>query len=85
MARQAFILLLILAVAGGVGFSLNYEIQTQYDNGKTAYWKIVPRSGQAVQHDGSTVDPSAVPLRPTIRIATFQIGRLDEAKRPIAA
>ena len=65
-------------MAGGVYFFLNYEIQTQYVDGKPAYWKIVPKGAAA--RPSRSIDPSAEPPRPTIRIATFQLGRLDDAK-----
>jgi deoxyribonuclease-1-like protein len=79
MAKQLSILLLMALVGGGVYVGLNYEIQTHYENGKAAYWKIVPR-GTPQAGGGAAADPSAAVLRPTIRIATFQLGRFDEAK-----
>jgi deoxyribonuclease-1-like protein len=39
----------------------------------------VPKGTSAAGGE-SAADPSAGPLRPTIRIATFQLGRLDDAK-----
>ena len=79
MAKQLLIVLVIAALVGGVYFFLNYEIQTQNASGKPAYWKIVPKGTQAAP-GGSSGDPFAGQSRPTIRIATFQLGRLDEAK-----
>ncbi len=79
MAKQMLIVLVIAAAVGGVYFFLNYEIQTQNENGKPAYWKIVPK-GVAGRAGGSPTDPSAGQSHPAIRIASFQLGRLDEAK-----
>jgi deoxyribonuclease-1-like protein len=78
MAKQLLIVLVVAAVAGGVYFFLNYDIQRQHDNGKPAAWKIVPKGAAAAE--GSSPEAGAGPLRPTIRIASFQLGRLDEAK-----
>ncbi|MBU4272367.1 MAG: hypothetical protein KKE86_05960 [Planctomycetes bacterium] len=82
MAKQIFILLVVAAVAGGVYFFLNYEIQTELLNGKPAGWKIVPKKAEARMEaaGGGDAVPFDAPTRPTIRIATFQLGRLDEAK-----
>jgi hypothetical protein len=80
MARLLSILLLVAAVAGGIYFVLNFEIQTQYENGKTAYWKIVPKNAAASDRGGLAPDLPADQLRPTIRMATFQLGHFDEAK-----
>jgi len=80
MAKQLPIVFVIAAVLGGTYFFLNYEIQTQYENGKAAYWKIVPKGAPAAAMGGSPADPAAGPIRPSIRIASFQLGRLDEIK-----
>lgn len=77
MVKQLPVLLMIAAVVGVVYFFLNYEVQTQYENGKATSWKIVPKG---VAAGGSAPNPSTEQLRPTIRMATFQLGRLDEAK-----
>ena len=77
MAKQLFIVLLVAAVAGGVYFFLNYEVQTHYENGKLAYVKIAARGART---DGGGGDPAAAPARPTFRLATFNLGRLDENK-----
>ncbi len=82
MAKQILILLVVAAAVGGVYFYLNYEIQPEQQNGQTTGWRIVPRKpADALAPDGATPDPlPAGPMRPTIRIATFQLGRFDEAK-----
>ena len=79
MVRQVSTVLLIAAMAGGIYFFLNYKVQTQYENGKPAYWRIVPKRSRAAGLGGSADSSGGQPL-PTIRIATFQLGRLDEAK-----
>jgi deoxyribonuclease-1-like protein len=79
MAKLLSTVLLVAAVAGGIYFALNYEVQTQYENGKAAYWKIVPKNSSAADRGGSA-DLPGEQLRPTIRIATFQLGHFDEAK-----
>jgi hypothetical protein len=67
----------MVLVISGAYFLLNYQIQTQYENGRPAYWKIVPR---ATGSDGASAEPPAGLLKPTIRIATFHLGQFDEAK-----
>ncbi len=79
MAKQLPFILLILVAAGGVYFFMNYEVQRQAIDGKPAYWRIVPR-GAAVPDETASQTMSALPPRPTIRIAAYQLGRLDDAK-----
>jgi hypothetical protein len=79
MPKQVLILLAVAALVGGIYFFLNYEIQSQQENGKTC-WKIIPKGSPAPAGGGSPSDPSAGPLRPTIRIASYQLGRLDDVK-----
>ena len=73
MAKLLLIVLVIAAVVGGSYFVLNYEIQRVKPTG----WRIVPRT--ATPGGRSAADP-AVPLRPTLRIASFHLGKFDEAK-----
>ena len=77
MARLVLIVLVIAAVAGGGWFFLNYEIQRATPSG----WKIVPRKAAAGSGARGVMpdQPPAAP-RSTIRIASFQLGRFDEAK-----
>jgi deoxyribonuclease-1-like protein len=77
MPKQVLILLVIAAAAGGVYFFLNYEVQTQHEPGKPASWRIVPKGVPAA---ASAEPPADGAARPTIRIASYQLGRLDEAK-----
>jgi len=82
MSRTILTVLLIAGLIGGGYFYVNYEVETHYDNGKLAYVKITPRaSGAAVPlpWQGPALPP-ARPLRPNIRIASFNLDRLDEHK-----
>jgi deoxyribonuclease-1-like protein len=73
MAKLVLVVLIVAAVAGGGYFFLNYEIQRVTTGG----WTVKPRTANG----GSThVDPPPAPLRPTLRIASYQLGRFDEAK-----
>jgi hypothetical protein len=83
MAKPILILLVVAVAVGGVYFYLNYEIQPEQQNGRTAGWRIVPRkpAAEGVAPGGVTAEPlPAGPLRPTIGIATFDLGRFDESK-----
>jgi len=79
MSKQFPIAIVVAAVFGGIYFFLNYEVQSQQGNGKTC-WKIVPKASPAAASGGAPSDLSAGPLRPTIRLATYQLGRLDDIK-----
>ena len=82
MSKQILFLLVLGVLLGGVYFFLNYEIQREVVAGRPAGWKIVPKAGGPVRTPGgeSAVPPVAPMFRPTVRIATFQLGRLDETK-----
>ena len=71
MAKLLLIVLVVAAVVGGGYFFLNYEIQRATPGG----WKIVPRTA-----GGGAVNPPPAAPRSTIRIASFQLGRFDDAK-----
>jgi deoxyribonuclease-1-like protein len=77
MAKPVLILLVVAAVVGGGWFFLNYEVQRAAPSG----WKIVPRpvAAKGGAH-GKIVNPPPATPRSTIRIASFQLGRFDEAK-----
>jgi deoxyribonuclease-1-like protein len=77
MAKLVLIVLVIAVVAGGGWFFLNYEVQRATPSG----WKIVPRpvAAKGGAH-GNIADPPPATPRSTIRIASFQLGRFDEAK-----
>ncbi len=79
MAKPIIVLLVIAVAVGGVFFFLNYEIQPYQVGGKPAGWKIVPRRAAG---DRAAEEPQTLPggmVRP-IRVATFHLGRFDEAK-----
>jgi len=78
MVKPILILSIIGAVIGGAYFSVNYEVQSQTVGGKTG-WKIVPKVSPTTSGAAPNETP-AEPLRPTFRIATFHLGRFDEAK-----
>jgi deoxyribonuclease-1-like protein len=78
MPKQVFILLAIAALAGGVYFFLNYEVQTRQVNGQPAGWTIVRKGAPA-----EAAQPAGLgewQSRPTLRIATFHLGRFDDVK-----
>jgi deoxyribonuclease-1-like protein len=77
MAKQFLILFVFAAMGGGIYFCLNYEVQSQLTEGKRT-WRIVARTAEPAR--ATPVESTATSLRPTIRIATFQLGRLDDAK-----
>ena len=81
MPKQIIFLLVLGVVLGGVYFFLNYEIHREVAGGKTVGWKILPKNADPnAASDGQQPTPISPMSRPTIRIATFQLGRLDEAK-----
>jgi deoxyribonuclease-1-like protein len=82
MIRVILGVLLIGLIGFGGYFIVNYEFETQYENGKFSYLKITPRGrGQEIAATGLTVvQPPSRPLMPTFRIATFNLGGLDENK-----
>ncbi len=79
MAKQVAVVFVFAAVIGAVYFFLNYEVQTQPVDGNGTAWKVVPRGQAAAGGKSAAMDPS-IAAHPTIRIASFQLGRLDEAK-----
>jgi deoxyribonuclease-1-like protein len=75
MARMMLILLMVGMAAAGIFFFLSYEIQ-QDPSG----WKIVLRKPASAQGGATGTDHPKAPLRPTLRIASFQLGQFDETK-----
>ena len=80
MANKLLIGVLVAAVGGGSYFLMNYRIQTEYSGDKLVAWKIVPKASATPAATSPQANPAAVPPRPTIRIATYQLGRLDDTK-----
>jgi deoxyribonuclease-1-like protein len=66
----------IAVVVGGTFFFLNFEIQSVKPSG----WKIVPRKAAAGGAGATQGDDPQIAFRPTLRIASFQLGRFDDAK-----
>ncbi|MBN2580887.1 MAG: endonuclease/exonuclease/phosphatase [Pirellulales bacterium] len=81
--RIAIGLVLIVLLGAGIYLGMNYRVERHYENGQFSYLKITPRSagGEGVDSGGGTVaEPAARPLRPTFRIAAFNLDGLDENK-----
>jgi hypothetical protein len=71
---------LFMAIVVGVAFFFwNYEFQMNYENGKLAYVKIVPRGAPAAAAPAPAAQPAAA--RPTFRLASFDLGQYDDAKQ----
>lgn len=76
MARLVLIVLVVAVGVGGSYFFVNYEIQSVKPNG----WRIVPRQPGANAGGGSANVPQP-PSRPTLLIASFNLGRFDDFKQ----
>jgi deoxyribonuclease-1-like protein len=70
MPRPALVIVALAVMVGGGWFFMNYEVQRTDQSG----WKIVPRKASEAS------EAPQGPLRPTLRIASFNLGRFDEAK-----
>ena len=79
-------LMLVVAVAalgvGGWYGSTNYSFEVHRGpDGKFQYVRFVPRDAAgATPREGTIDQPPAAPLRPSIRVATFNLTGLDEAR-----
>jgi deoxyribonuclease-1-like protein len=83
MSRWICIILLVGAVAGGAYFCLNFQVEVhRREDGKLRYVMITPRAdqGEPPPAGQSPDQPPAKPPRPSIRIATFNLARCDQAK-----
>ena len=76
MLRLLLVALLVALIGGGVYFFWNYQIERHYEDGKFAYLKITPRT----RGDQPGDRPPARSPKATIRLATFNLGQLDERK-----
>jgi deoxyribonuclease-1-like protein len=76
--RIAMGLVLVALIAAGTYFGMNYQMETHYENGRMAYMKITPRGSAVAGETAAELPPR--PLRPTFRIATFNLDGLDESK-----
>jgi deoxyribonuclease-1-like protein len=80
--RIAIGLILVALIGAGIYVGVNYHLETRYENGRFAYLKVTPRGaagGPAVSGEAPP-EPPARPLRPTFRIASFNLDGLDEQK-----
>jgi deoxyribonuclease-1-like protein len=82
MLRIVFGLLLIALLGFAGYFLMNYKFESHYESGHFSYLKIVPRAGPLNTDAAETVsfEPPARALKPTFRIATFNLGGMDENK-----
>lgn len=79
MSRLIWVGLIVAAVAGGGLFLANFETNVHRgENGELQSITITPRGGPEDTVESRST--SAGPSRPTIRIATFNLVRLDETK-----
>jgi hypothetical protein len=82
MARVVLTILLAALLAGGAFFYWNYQVEAVYEDGRVTSVHIRAREGAvpvALPWQASNL-PAARPLRPTFRIASFCVDRLDERK-----
>jgi deoxyribonuclease-1-like protein len=70
MPKPVLVIAALAVLVGGGWFFMNYEVQ----RGNPSGWKIVPRNA------GETAAAPQGPVRPTLRIASFNLGRFDETK-----
>ncbi len=65
---------------GGWYASANYSLEVHRSaEGKFQYVRIVPRAASgSVPSEGAADQPPAAPIRPTIRLATFNLNGLDD-------
>ena len=82
MSKLILPVLLVALVGGGGYFYANYEFEIQRDaDGKLQYAKITPAAGSPSPPDpASPSEETPVVPRKTIRIATFNLAALSEAK-----
>ena len=87
MASRIVLGIVIIALLGGTGFFvMNYKVESHSENGKFSYLKITPRENSAEPQAAAPDTPANnnLPLpqtnRSTFRIATYNLGGLDEGK-----
>jgi len=79
MWKTVLMILGIAAVAGVAYFFIGFSAEVHRgDDGRLQYVKITPRTGRSAEDLAG--NSGGGPLRPTIRIATFDLGGLDERK-----
>jgi deoxyribonuclease-1-like protein len=86
MASRIALGIVIIVLLGATGFFvMNYKVESHYENGKFSYLKITPREsteGQPPAVSNAPVNSNLPPPanRATFRIATYNLGGLDEGK-----
>ncbi len=80
MWRLFSVVVLVAVVVGGGYLYLNYQIKVDQGEDGVQCIKITPQSGQQLLPGWSSEKLPAKPPRPAIRIATFNLTRLDENK-----
>jgi exonuclease III len=87
MASRIVLGIVIIALLGATGFfAMNYKIESHSENGKFSYLTITPRGNSAEPQAAAPDTPANNDLPPpqtnraTFRIATYNLGGLDEAK-----
>jgi hypothetical protein len=82
MARVILTVLILATVLGAAYVYWNYQVETQYDNGRLVSVRITRRpdgTRPGLPWESANL-PSARPLQPTFRMASFDVERLDERK-----
>jgi deoxyribonuclease-1-like protein len=74
--------ILITVFGAGGYFFVNYQVESQYENGKFSYFKIIPRSSkqESMSPVAGSSEPAPRQFKPTFRIASFNLCGLDESK-----
>ena len=82
MGRLIFVVLIVAGAAAGWYLTANYTFEVhRAQDGKLEYVRIVARAAStATPPDRRSDLPPAAPLRPAVRVATFQLDGLDEKK-----
>jgi deoxyribonuclease-1-like protein len=81
--RRLIVVVLIVAVGiGGWYLWANYTIDVhRAADGSVQYVKLVPKAPRGASSDSPAIDQApAAPAKPSVRIATFNLDGLDEAK-----
>jgi deoxyribonuclease-1-like protein len=76
-----FILMAICAVLviGSFFFFQYFKIDSRFENGKLSYFRITPKASRGVEFQEVDRAPARA-LKPTFRVATFNLSRLDDRK-----